>query len=311
MTPAKTRQTPRQQPQSEATVKNQSTEEEDSDDDLPEVTETKLSSKKDNTASKSRSEAKRKTREGLRSKNMGLGIKINAAEMTTNRKITFNDDILEELKKESQEEMEGNEEEDDHNSSDEMEEVKGSSARETALEQRNTERKNANVTRLEKKTRKKQTKPIDTMNDSDDDLNEEFFEQLDNELATHRHEKKMLAITKPKGKRIAFVSADDEVKETIQANHNIELVVLGTDSIMVKSVDAKLGTVPSEAAIIFSRSKLMHGKDMNIIRSKTKQKKRATVTSGWIRSKKMNRILFGGKRNAGQGQPAVHFVVNA
>ena len=316
MTLAKSRRTPRRQPQTETAEENQPMDQENSNDDQLKVTETTLSSKKDNTAAKSRSKAKQKTREVLRSKNMGLGIKINTTETVTSKKITFNDEILEALKKEPLEDVKGKEEdeeeENDSESSDEdMEEIKGSSAREKALGQRSTERENAKVKNLERKYRKKKTKPIDTMKGSDDDFNEEFFEQLDNELATRRLEKKKLTINEPKGKRIAFVSADDEVRETIQTDYNIELVVIGNDSAMAKSVDAKLGTAPSEAAIIFSRSKLMHGKDLNFVRSKTKQKKRATVTIGWTRSKKMNRIMYSNKRNAAHGQPAVHFVVNA
>ena len=262
---------------------------------------------------KTRAEARRKTREDLRLKNLGLGLKIDVTEAQTNRKIKFTDDVLDQ----EPEDDKGMDEsgDDDEDSDDDIEEVKGSSAREKALEQRAVERENAQVKMLEKKPQKKRVKQVEArrteIDDSDDDFDEAFFQELDSELAIKRQEKKIALKIEPKGKHIAFVSEDGEVKKPIQADHNIELVVLERDNISVsRAAHAALGTAPSEAAIIFSRGNLMHGKDTKQSISKKRQKNKTIVTS-WKRSTKMNRIMFANKGKVGRGRPAAHFVVHS
>lgn len=260
---------------------------------------------------KTRAEARRKTREDLRLKNLGLGLKIDVTEAQTSRKITFTDDVLDQEPEDDKGMDESGDDEED--SDDDIEEVKGSSAREKALEQRAIERENAQVKMLEKKPQKKRVKveaKRTAIDDNDDDFDEAFFQELDSELAIKRQEKKIALKIEPKGKHIAFVSEDGEVKKPIQADHNIELVVLERDNISVsRAADAALGTAPSEAAIIFSRGKLMHGKDTKQSISKKRQKNKSIVTS-WKRSTKMNRIMFANKGKVGRGRPAAHFVVH-
>jgi hypothetical protein len=320
---AQPRRTPRRRTNAEEEpLEPEPMEQEDSDDE-PEQAETPSNSKTIKAGKPKKSsaavETRRKTREELRSKNMGLGLKIDAAEVPTSRKITFNDAILEEIGQDPEENIEGeksDEHEEDSDDDDDIEEVKGSSARQKALEQRSVERENSKVKQLEKKPKKKRSPKVSAeakkAEDSDaDDFDDEFFEQLDSEMATQRLEKQKLENLKPSGKHTAFVSADDDnTHEPIQVDHNIELVVLGHNEISSRSTDAKLGTAPSEAAIVFSRSKLFHGKDAKTTLSKKRQSNKTEV-GAWTRSKKMNRIMFAGKRTAGQGRPAAHFVIHS
>lgn len=298
---------------------------EDSDDE-PEQAQTQFNSKTIKAVKPKKLsaavETRRKTREELRSKNMGLGLKIDTKDVTTSRKITFDDAILEEMEQDPEEQEDpeedmkaekGDENEDD---SDDIEEVKGISARQKALEQRSVERENSKAKKLVKKPKKKRSNKVSdeakgAEESDDDDFDDTFFEQLEGEMSTQRLNNLKSENSNPSGKHTAFVFADDDnVQEPIQAGHNIELVVLGNEQSSSRLVDSKLGTTPSEAAIVFSRSKLFHGKDAKTALSKKRQSNKTEV-GAWKRSKKMNRIMFAGKRTAGKGRPAAHFAIHS
>jgi len=140
-------------------------------------------------------------------------------------------------------------------------------------------------------------------------MDEDFFAQLDVELDEERKEKKRKSTTTaPKGKHTTFVSKDEN-DAAFQADHNIEVVVLAesSNSTTAASSSVSRGTAPSEAAMLFSRSRMVDGISA-IKKSGGPTKKKPQKTEGWKRSNKMNRILSTKKRN---NKPAAHFVIKA
>jgi hypothetical protein len=267
------------------------------------ATENDASSKRAERASDR--EIRRKRSQGLRSKSTGVFGKIDTSK--TSNKIVFDEsDSDVDDREDSQDE--GKPQEDDaqqkENEDDNVEEVKASVAKDVALELREQERKTAvNIQKLEHKKRKRKA---DVVEDEKEEMDEEFFAKLDADLDHERKEKRKPRSV-PMGKHTTFVSADETV-DTVQADHNIEVVVLGQSS-----MSSSVGTHASEAALIFSRNQLQDGKVFikkgGSGNKKSKNKKRKPMTEGWTRSSKMvNRVLLGRKNR--RSKPAATFVIN-
>ena len=261
----------------------------DEDDDAPEEAPASSSNRSERASAR----ASRKKRGGdLRSKSVGLVGKIDT-EQTSGRKITFGDDFA--ADEESKEEE--NEEEEEEDDDDQVEEVTASVAKEQAMEQLQQERKTAIKTqKLDTKRKRK------IVEKQEEEMDEDFFATLDAELDQERKEKRQVKIT-PKGKHTTFVSKD-ETDAAVEGEHNIEVVVLGSQA----AVAAASGSKPSEAALVFSRSELLDG--ISTIKKSGTSKKKPPKTVGWKRSNKMSRVLTASKKER-RGTPAAHFVIKA
>lgn len=268
-------------------------------------------------------ELRRKQRETMRSRNMGVGISI-STESTPSKKIIFDD------------ENEGEEESVDENGIDEIEpikevvsqgedsdddaveEVKSSVARQTIMEQLAKERETVKIQKLQTRT-KKRKKTSEKKQPDEEEFDEEFFAQVDSELEAQRRQKKKKekgSDSGPAGRHTTFVSVeDDETAGPIQANHNIELVVLGDEgpvnSALMRIMEAKAGIEPSDASHLFARSRLENGTEQA---KKKGSKRKKQDDAGWKRSKKMNVLAFGHtkmQRRKGRGMAAARFVVKS
>mmetsp|Transcript_8940 Transcript_8940/g.13720 ORF Transcript_8940/g.13720 Transcript_8940/m.13720 type:complete len:312 (+) Transcript_8940:114-1049(+) len=282
-------------------------------DDAPEEEEfsSSTSSKKGPNEKQVARELRRKAKEDLRSRNMGLGLSISSQpeESNTKKHVVFGDD---ESFEESIDEHAGNDfepdehgdDDDDDDDDDAVEEVKSNIARDQVLKQRAMERETATISKLKSKSKKRnktrEEKKLEEV-DEDDDFDEDFFAQVDSEMASNRHQSKKSRTNGdvPKGRHTTFVSAHDEAPaEPVQGNDNIELVVLGDNEEddpeggdyqeRMRIVESKLGTEPSEAAKVFSRNALLNGSDEvgQARKSKSKEVAKANQQNGWKRSKK-------------------------
>lgn len=276
-------------------------------------------------------ELKRKSRGELRSRNMGLGLSIPShTEESTPRKHTmFDEDESNTPFVETKSAIDENakeEEEEEDDDDDAVEEVKSNFAREQSLQQRAIERATADISRLHAKSkkRKKKTSDKNEKDEVEEEFDDDFFAQIDSEMASNREQTKEKDQGSVKGKHTAFISAhDDAMDEPIQANNNsnIELVVLGgddkdsqnDDDERLRTVESKLGTEPSEKAVLFSRSALLNGSDGPNNKIKTKKTStRKKQDDVWKRSKKTNRLAVSGSRvhrRTGGGNAAAHFVM--
>lgn len=263
----------------------------------------------------------------LRSKSTGVGIVLNSEPV--NKKIVFGDgennfvvpdkdDGIKERK--TKEDQCSDESVDD----DAVEEVKGSEAKDLVKQQLEQEHATARASFI-KKPRKRKSKAQDAIaNEFDDD----FFKQLDEERAEERKQRQQTKNqTKPAGRHTTFVVSGDEegrIDSEIAPNvaeHNIEVVVLGTDD---SSDDPHRSTTgrsllseankekPSEAFLMYSRCILLvDGSEPPSCKQQQKAKKAGHKTvqaPTWKRSKKMNRILGAGRRL--KGKAAAHFLVD-
>jgi hypothetical protein len=261
-------------------------------------------------------EARRNRREDLRSKSTGLGISISndrTLVVPPNKKIVFDDEVEAETPREREVENETAmivDAEDD----DAVEEVQTDIARIQAQKQRDEERESA-LEALKTKKRKRKSKSLEKSKPQIDDneLDDEFFEQLDAE----REQTRMTGIVsaeptkQQRGRHTTFVANGDEVDGPVKAGHNIEVVVLKDQG----QLSASVGTfVASEAAQLFSRNRLNDGSDAVSAKQLHKAKKagrKAVDNTTWKRSKKMNRLLLPGVqsvRKSGKGFAAAHFV---
>jgi hypothetical protein len=254
---------------------------------------------------------------------MGVGVSI-STESTPSKKIVFDD------------EKEGEDESMDENGIDEIEpikevvsqgedsdddaveEVKSSVARQTIMEQLAKERETVKIQKLQTRT-KKRKKTSEKKQPDEEEFDEEFFAQVDSELEAQRRQKKKKekgSDSGPAGRHTTFVSVeDDETTGPIQANHNIELVVLGDEgpvnSALMRIMEAKAGIEPSDASHLFARSRLENGTEQA---KKKGSKRKKQDDAGWKRSKKMNVLAFGRakmQRRKGRGMTAAHFVVKS
>lgn len=259
---------------------------------------------------------RRRRRETQRTRNLGVGLKINNKAKGTH--LTFNNDDDEgggssgepsaTLDEGEMQDVASTQEANSANLDDDdaVEEMGGGFAREQAMQQRAHERKTAQLQKLENKKMKKRKRKVPPATaavatdkpESPRDFDDTFFDQVDADISTQRKEKRKGKV-EPKGKHTTFVANDDVTSQPITKSHNISLVVLGSGR---HSADG-LGTKPSAAAHFFSRSRLTGGN------SKVKGKKKKSVKDGWTRSKKMNRRLFVDSKQRRRTSAASHFVV--
>jgi hypothetical protein len=263
-------------------------------DGTPIDEETPVSSR---SARASARESRKKRGGDLRAKSVGLVGKIDT-EQTSGKKIVFGEDLtLEEEMPATAATTKNDQKDDGDDEDDNVEEVKASEAKEQVLGQIQQERKTAGV--LQKLDTKRKRKIVE---EQVEDMDEDFFAQVDVELDRERKEKKQVTVV-PKGKRTTFM-AKEEKDYAVEREHNIEVVVLGPDA----AVAAASGTKPSEAALLFSRSRLQNG--ISTIKKTGVSKKKPAKKEGWKRSKKMTRVLISGKHQR-RSKPAAHFVIKA
>lgn len=285
------------QPQEEESAQLADREEED--DDAPEEgPASSKSSKGDRSVSR---EQRKKRRDELRSKSVGVVVGKIDTSKTASNKILFGDKY--DAEQASQKVVAALQEEKEEDSDDDqVEEVKASVAKEQALEQRQKERKTATELHKLEATIKRKRKPVEEDAPMDDD----FFAQLDVELDEERKEKKRKVAAAPKGKHTTFVSTNEN-DDVVEADHNIEVVVLADAATTVAASSFVGGSKPSEAAMIFSRGRMEDGISA-IKKSGGATKTKPQKSQGWKRSNKMNRILLTKKRT---NKPASHFVIKA
>lgn len=287
-----------------------------SDEDVQEETAANTPSNKPTSAR----ELRKRRREELKTRNMGVGLSI-SKNATSSNKIVFGDSDDNEEELVEDEAREAGDKEQEHASSDEsdddaIEEVKSSVARDKAMEQLERERETARLEKLQTKTKKRKHKQVVEQKDNEEeDFDEDFFAQVDSEMAQQRKQRKLeKQAVVPTGRHTTFVATEDEVdSQPIQSDHNIELVVLGTEAattstFLSKSSDSA-GIEPSEASHFFARGRLADGKDQA---RKKGTKKKQQKDQGWKRSKKMNTLTFGRAKTKGRrGCAAANFLVKS
>ena len=198
---------------------------------------------------------------------------------------------------------------------DAIEEVKSSVARDKAMEQLAMERQ-AQQKLHTRRTKKRKHKTPAKDNDDDEELEQDFFRQVDSEMAQQRKQQKIdKKDSTPTGRHTTFLSTEEEMESgPIQTNHNIELVVLGkadegpSNNALLQSAQDKVGLEPSQVSHLFARGGLTSGKDQ----AKRKgTKKKIQSNAGWKRSKKMNILAFGRRKvKRRKGRAAANFVVS-
>lgn len=238
---------------------------------------------------------RKKRNNDLRSKSVGLVGKINVGESINSKRIIFGDTLEDDIDENPEigETLQRNGKiyDDNHGEdNDQIEEVKGERAKELALEQREQERKTAGELQKLDSNRRKRKKVVEE-SDEEVEMDDNFFNQLDIDLDVERQESKQSKKSN-RGKHTTFIS-QEEKGNSINADHNIEVVTLGSNSIPI----VESGCKPSEKAAVFSRSRLLDGK-FNLAKSRKLRKHQKT--EGWRRSTKMNRIILGrnSRRNA-------------
>lgn len=221
-------------------------------------------------------------------------------------------------------------------SDDGVEEVTGSSARESTQRLREAERKVAKESMSKKKRRKVngfqqsvrksvndnvESSESESEEEGGDLLTDDFFKMVDSERAgqlqktkQERKHKKMQQ-KKMLGKHTTFI-AEGEYEEMSGVPHkigqNIEVVAIGggetTES--TNSVDdeqqllmsAMLGSAPSKTAILFARGSMNRGTSKE--RSSDSRKRKTKNEETWKRSRKLNKLGVGSR----PGQAAAVFV---
>jgi hypothetical protein len=257
-------------------------------------------------------EKRRRQRGDLKAKNSGTGLDISTEPAsTTNKKIIFDDEIepaIEEMDEVNEEPVEEqNEEEQDDDDDDAVEEVKGGEARDKIVSQMKAERET--VVRPKKKKKRKERKQAEKEEDEEEELDDDFFAQVDSVMSEEQKKRKLQDADKPKSTHTTFVfhQEDKEADAPKPVDHNIQVVVLKEQSTasMASAVVAVPTTKLSEEAMLYSRGRLVDGKDGGSPpqRGKKRQKKEDPT---WHRSKKMNNLVLararvnrrGGRGNA-------------
>jgi len=191
-----------------------------------------------------------------------------------------------------------------------VEMISGSIAKQEAMELRESERKTRSEEKniIQKRKRKKVEDLVPASIESDDEIDDNFLAEVDSERgkeAKLRKMKKARAQDVQLGRHTTFVSEDDGPNslQSIPAKHNIEVVVLpptnfgaddaensdnGADDVASNRwalrCSSRLGTKPSDAALAFCKSNLIH-------RSSNKEMKDQT----WKRSRTMKYTFKNGK----------------
>jgi hypothetical protein len=256
------------------------------------------SPKKENAPSESTTtprSRRQQTRNALRSQSTGVGIVID----TKAKKIVFDEEgnapsLLEAIHvAEPTVEpallttVDDNDDDDDN---DAVEEVKGGDAKAQVQEQRLLERSTALESLLGQKRRRHKPK-------KEDELNDDFFAQLDAEMEQLNEEKKQKKDSPaPQGKLITFLAKDEVVqnKMPIQKEHNIQVVVLN-DRPQIRSGPPLPFAGGSSSS--YSRFDLSNGQDECSAKQLQKMKKTGRKAEpAWTRSNKVNQRLLMGKQ---------------
>jgi len=280
----------------------------------------------------------KKRKEELKSKATGLGLKISLDQNPapgSNNKIVFDDTNLptgddstgesvhsasEERRKDSNKD-DGNDDDDDDDDDDAVEEVQGKAARDEALDQMKTEaqqslkskKKRMRKARVEKtEAPSPQKAGDDESGDGDDDMDEEFFAQLESAREAESEKKKELldkSAARAKGRHTTFVFERNEgdaraVSEPVEIDESIQVVVLknpstGTSSFMTD-------TAISKRALVYSRNNIEDGSDRMAGEAEMKRKRNRSgeETQPWRRARPR---LAMGRSRLKKGKPAGSF----
>lgn len=247
-------------------------------------------------------QARQQRREQLRSKSTGLGLLIS----TKPKSKRFDDNQEEEHDEPEEEPMvkeqvplmaESSPTGDSDDDDSVVEEVGASTARAVVEEQ--MEQEQATATVVEPKRKRKKRPVVEK-----EELDDEFFAELDAEREKDRKESQPQA----KSRKTTFVVEGEDAKpvEPIPVEHNIEVVVL--EQLAPTLPKTKL----SDECLLYSRSRLTDGADIESTKQRQKRKKTGhkVQSTGWKRSRKMNHLLApGAKKRRTKGVRAPHFVV--
>jgi hypothetical protein len=262
---------------------------------------------------------RKKQNDEIQSKNTGLGIsiEISGSSKQQSKKIVFDEDEIvtadDPEKVHALDAPQGVEKgaPSDDDVDDAVEEVKGSSAREEVLHQLQLEEKGAVKTKKTKK--RKERRNAKEKDPGDDDLDDDFFAQLET-VRAEEEQKKMLASRRKKSKHTTFVfdeinQSPTGISQPISMGHNIQVVVLPeleemeTDDVITAQ---PLSSLPAEA-LLYARCSLPDGSDKG---GKRKRGSPNLPDTSWKRSRKMNLILSSKARFhrvGGRGLPAANF----
>uniref|UniRef100_A0A7S4AND7 Uncharacterized protein n=1 Tax=Pseudo-nitzschia australis TaxID=44445 RepID=A0A7S4AND7_9STRA len=292
------------------------------DDDDEEKT-TQKTSKKAKTQKKTKLQKQRK--EELKSKTTGVGLKISvdgndeSSAAPVNKKTVFDDSNLplsddEETKE--QQNLEISAKQDDDDDDDAVEEVQGSAARDKVMDQIQTEEKQSLKTkkRRNRKSRKEKAKTPAKEYGSDDELDDEFFAQLDSvRKKEEKEERKELEKSRAvaKGKHTTFVfeknkDDDEALSDPVQIDENIQVVVLKNPSSSSAGSTTKSSMI-SKAALAYSRNRLKDGSDpaAGATEMKRKRNRSGEEVQPWKRVSRP-RLAMGRSRMT-KGKPAAFF----
>ena len=276
------------------------------------------STKKGRKERKSRRQKQRK--EELKSKATGIGLKISVDSAPTNKKIVFDDSNLPSDGDDKDNDVNGGEAEENNSGDgdgddddDAVEEIKGTAARDEVLDQMKTEAQQSLKPKKKRNRKERREKPIEDSN-GDEEMDEDFFAQLDSAREVEMEERKALEMSAKRealrGKHTAFVFSknknDDEgASVPLAINKNIQVVVLSNSSNSV-AASFEPTTSLSEKALLYSRNRLKDGTDL-LEGSKELQRKRkrsGAEIQPWKRSTK--RISMGRSRLT-KGRPSAFF----
>jgi len=275
----------------------------------------------------------KKRNKDLKSKATGVGLKISVDGDSTpaNKKIVFDDSNLpsdddndadatnDQHKDESSKPKdsihdEGNNEDDED---DAVEEVKGKTARDDAMDQLETEAKQSLKTKKKRKRKQRKQKVKEANASDDEDMDADFFAQLDSVRKEEFEERKKLdqlaAREASKGKHTTFVfeknqNDNEAMSDPVQIDENIQVVVLENPSSSSQAIQYSSfpSTSNSEKALMYSRNRLINGTDRGAGAEELKRKRNRSGPSiePWKRARQK---LSMGRSRLTKGKPAAFF----
>ena len=283
------------------------------EDDLPEEAEAP------STKKKKRKSRQKKRNEELKSKATGTGLKISLDSAPKNNKIVFDDSNLPSEDEDDNDDneadnnkqqlaVEATSDQDVSDDDDAVEEVKGTAARDEALDQLKTEAEQSLKTKKKRKRKPRKEKVVESDDDDEAEMDDDFFAQLDSVREAEMKERKELeesaAREAMKGKHTTFVFAKNKSDEDgpsgpVDINENIQVVVLNNNNIGEKES-------LSEKALTYSRNRLTSGADplAGAAELKRKRMRSGPEVQPWKRAKKG---LALGRSRLRKGKPSAFF----
>lgn len=295
--------------------KGSNREDREQEDDLPEEEET---AQAPSPKKKKRNARKKKQKEELKSKATGTGLKISVDSAPKKNKIVFDDSNLPSEDDDDNDDKDSTNnqrlnaglasQQDESDDDDAVEEVKGTAARDEALDQLETEAKQSLKTKKKRKRKPRKEKVEKDYDDEDAEMDDDFFAQLDSVREAEMKEQQALdesaAREAMKGKHTTFVFAknksdEDGSSDPVDINENIQVVVLNNSNIGEK--DAL-----SEKALTYSRNRLTSGADPleGAAELKRKRMRSGPEIQPWKRAKKG---LAMGRSRLRKGKPSAFF----